>query len=272
MQLIYHDTPDGQQLAQAALQANHTTQKRNLAEQPQLPTNQEPALLYSSIEDAATIQKSTPRIVVWSSWENYRCQNYLARLGDLLLNDEYALWPLNELRRLRWLAYRTFARDTKIFIRPDAGNKPFAGQLLDLQDFDRFCDQYANTNEMALVAKPQMIQGEWRCFISAQTGYITGSLYRYQNNLTIIPAVPPQVQQLANEAWKRGHHPDPIYSIDVAESESPNDNRWQIIEINSFSTAGLYASNPHKLIAAAAAALSSQCTNIASSAAQPLKT
>src|SRR5574343_907795 len=95
--------------------------------------HQEECLFYGSLEMSKKIQgrKSwceTP--TVWCSLEQYKCSTYYPHYAPFLLNSEYAILPISEaIRQQNWL-FERFAIDGKVFVRPNDGDKPFAGRVL----------------------------------------------------------------------------------------------------------------------------------------------
>lgn len=97
-------------------------------------------VFHGSLQLARELESKRPDLKpgVWAEKPAFSCTQYYPALGKYLLNSPYVFLPVAELQRLKWEVYRWFGRDTKIFIRPDAGDKRFTGQVLDLHDFDRF--------------------------------------------------------------------------------------------------------------------------------------
>lgn len=186
--------------------------------------------------------------VCWLTAENYKCTKYFPKLGKHLFNDKYAMVPAAELQRQKWFYYNTFGKEALIFIRPDDGDKSFKGQLMDLQDFDRFWDnKVANAckpEDIVIVSTPKNIRGEYR-FVVSKEGIISHSTYVYQGQITKIPAVPSGAYKKCEEILAEGYHPDSVYTVDIAED---NDGNFWLLEINSFSSAGLYACNMWKVV------------------------
>jgi len=183
--------------------------------------------------------------VAWMTSENYLCSKYYSRMGALLFNDNYAMMSLNEVARRKFFCYGTWGKEASIFIRPDSGDKPFQAQLVDIQDIDRLVKNYADVgHELVVVSTPKNIKGEYR-FIVSKDGIIAHSTYRYQGLRSYIPAVPKGAYKKCEEVIAVGFHPDPVYCVDIVED---NDGDFWLMELNSFSSCGLYACDKKAII------------------------
>jgi hypothetical protein len=178
-----------------------------------------------------------------SEWFKY---SYYARFfGDELLNRDYCILPAVELKRLKYEILGRYSEDCKIFVRPDAGNKVFTGTILDIEEFDSFSEEY-NEN-LVVISKPNFdITGEWRFAASCEGEILGVSLYRYSNNLVSAASCPPKMMDYVTSLLKDfKEYPNKILTIDIA---SINDKRYKVIECNAFSTSGLYAMKPEKIV------------------------
>lgn len=90
-----------------------------------------------------------------------------------------------------------------------------------------------------------LINGEWRFIVSKEDGIIAGSTYAFQGQLTKIPSCPEGATEKCLEVWKEGYHPDSVYTIDIAQDA---DGKFWLLELNSFSSAGIYACDPKMVI------------------------
>lgn len=180
--------------------------------------------------------------IAFCTEENFLCTKYFPFVKQFLFNDRYVILTVKELKERMFDIYREFGKEALIYIRPDRGDKPFTGQLLDLQDFDRFwknnvvCN--ASDEDVIIVSTPKKINGEWRFVCSDEWEVIACSTYQYQEQRTLIPNAPVGATELVREILKTGYYPDPVFTIDIAED---TDGKFWLLEYNSFSSAGLYA-------------------------------
>jgi hypothetical protein len=76
--------------------------------------------------------------------------------------------------------------------------------------------------------------------VSSEKDIIGCSTYRYQGQITKVPSAPPGASMLVKEILNVGYYPDKVFVIDICED---NDGNYWLLELNSFSSAGLYACN-----------------------------
>ena len=183
--------------------------------------------------------------VIYSNFENYKCSKYYSYFGQYLFNDKYALITLTELKRNLYFYYGIYGKEGMIFIRPDSGEKTFQAQVLDIIDFDRFYNKNIDLqHELVLISTPKNIVGEWRIIVS-RDDIIDYSLYRYQGQTSKIRSIPKEALDLARQLLKIGYNPDSVYCFDIC---SDSDNNYWLLELTSFSSAGLYASNKENIV------------------------
>jgi len=200
-----------------------------------------PVIFFGSIEMTKIVQTQLSHCspVAFCTQENYLCTKYMSHYGKYLFNDRYAMMTLKELHRQKFEYYGLFGKDAMMFIRPDSGQKPFQAQLVDLIDFDKFVDQNeADWHNLVVVSSPKNIRGEWRFVVTNKKEIIAQSTYRYQGQITRIPSAPAGATKLVKEMLEVGYYPDSVFVMDVCED---NDGNYWLLELNSFSSAGLYA-------------------------------
>ena len=183
--------------------------------------------------------------IAYCDFEKYKCSAYYSHFGENLFNDKYALMSLAELQRQKFLIWGTFGKDSLIFIRPNSGEKTLQAQLLDIIDLDRFvATNDTIKHDLVLVSTPKNIKWEGR-FICSPEKIITQSTYRFQGLVCKIPAVPVGATKLVDKILKVGYYPDRVFCVDVCQDS--DDNFW-LLELTSFSSAGLYASNKTDIV------------------------
>ncbi|MEK6882844.1 MAG: ATP-grasp domain-containing protein [Nanoarchaeota archaeon] len=175
--------------------------------------------------------------------EKYNCSNYYQFYGNYLLNEDYIITTLKDLKRRAFFYYGIFGRDTKIFIRPDSGEKKFTGFVLDLLDLGKFEEENENDKSLIIISSPKQIRGEYR-FVVSKDFIIAHSTYIYQENITKIKAVPKEAIDFCEKMLKI-YIPDSVYCIDIAETM---DGDMKLLEINSFASSGLYACDMDKVV------------------------
>lgn len=161
---------------------------------------------------------------------------YAPYLGDLLLNDDFVILPFAEMVRRR-----TAGWNGNVFIRPNAVTKDFTGFSIPEERFDQEINalqQLARPDPdlLVVVASAKPIDAEFR-FVIADRQVVTGSEYRWDGRLDIRRDVHPVCEALAWEVARRDWQADTVYVCDVALVEG----RGRVLELNTFSAAGLYA-------------------------------
>lgn len=206
-----------------------------------------PVIFNGSIEMSKIIKDKlkTCYPVCYNSFENFKCSKYYSYFGEYLFNDNYAILSLSELNRNKFKYYGQYGKEALIFIRPNSGEKTFQAQLVDIIDFENFYKQNELIkHDLVLVSTPKKIIGEWRV-ICSKDKIIDYSLYRYQGQISKIRAIPPEALKLAENLLKIDYKPDDVFCFDIC---SDSDNNYWLLELTSFSLAGLYASNKENIV------------------------
>ncbi len=165
--------------------------------------------------------------------ENLSFHAFAAHIGDLLLNDDFHILPFGELlRRPPPLQ--------NVFIRPDRVTKSFTGFCItpDRHSFELSCLEKAQgvgRDELVIVASAKSISLECR-YVIADGRVVAGSTYGWDG---FVPSAmtDPRCDAVAGEVARREWQADTVYTCDVALWEGTA----RVVELNSFSCAGLYA-------------------------------
>jgi len=185
----------------------------------------------------------------WMTDENYLCSKYYGNVQQYLFNDKHVFTTLANLKQNKWWFYGIFGKEALIYVRPDNGGKTFTGQLLDLQDFDKFfeddtrCD--CKPTDLIVVSTPKNIRGEWRFICSSKPEIIAWTCYKYNDQRTYIPSAPPKAKELCEKILAVGYYPDPVFTVDICEDM---DGNYWMMEFNSFTSAGTYAANKTQIV------------------------
>lgn len=211
-------------------------------------------IVQGSIQMTKNIASRLPKgcyPLAYNSWDNYLCSNYYPKYQGWLFNDLNSFTTLKNLKENKFSFYEQFGRDCMIFVRPDSGEKTFQAQLLDLQDFDKFWDvgtqSSATDNDTIIVSTPKKINGEWRFVCSKYNGgeIISCSTYQYQGKSCLIPCAPAGATEFVKNILKLGYFPDSLFCVDVAQD---GDGNFWLLELTSFSSAGLYMTNKELVV------------------------
>lgn len=185
--------------------------------------------------------------ITYSDFDKYLCSNYYGYFGDYLFNDKYIIVPFNDLYRQRFDIYGYLGKNTNLFIRPDSGEKTFQAQLVDLLDLEKFIKTNQYQNELIVISSPKNIKGEWRFVVSGEDKkIITYSTYQYQGKVTKSPGAPREAIDLCQELLNNiNYYPDKVFCYDICQGM---DDKYYLLELTSFSSAGLYACNKKLIV------------------------
>lgn len=180
--------------------------------------------------------------------DNFLCTNYFSDIHEYLFNDRHGFYLASTIPSLKWMLFEQYSKDALIFMRPNNGEKSFNAGLFDLQYFDKDWENISDKlqpNDLILVSTPKNIRGEWRFVVNDQQEIITGSTYKYGDKLTIIPSYPEGAYKKCKEILTKLKPPAKLFTVDICED---NDGDFWLLEINSFFSAGLYASDKNKIL------------------------
>jgi hypothetical protein len=225
--------------------AKHTPFESIKYEDPKGIENDDCVLFYGSLNLMRQLHREKSWIPCgWCTLKNFECSRYYAYFGKFLLNQDYIMLPAVELLRQKKIVYDKMGVDNCVFVRPSSGFKEFAGDVVPFEEMDKnalgFGFYHENPELMTVVTTPKVIAKEWR-FVVANKKIITGSQYRLGKD------VEPELVETTCEAALYAQNivdavkwePDPIYTLDVCESNG----KLFLLELNGFSTSGLYDCN-----------------------------
>lgn len=215
---------------------------------PDLPGT---VVFHGTLQGALQVRELGLPWVVYENAEQLRCRYYYPRLLPMLLNRHHAFLPFGSIRwQWPWLL-KTFGEDRCVFIRPDSNRKVFTGMLVrdDKREKDIGLMGFYDVppEEMVVAARPQVITAEYRFFVTADR-VITGSGYRRGQNTQRWAADKGELavaEKHRQYCFKAGYCPDPVWVLDLCQL---SDGEWRILEVGSFSSAGLYASDTDALV------------------------
>ena len=143
------------------------------------------------------------------------------------------------------MVYRRWFESFDLFIRPDSGLKPFTGMLLEFDDIENNTYNWAllkstvDPNELIIIAPPKKIIEETR-FIILNNEILTFSMYEkdekiHMSNNEVSKECIEYVKHVLT--YINNWQPDNVWVIDIAKD---NDDRYGVLEINSFTCSDLY--------------------------------
>jgi hypothetical protein len=175
------------------------------------------------------------------------CSHYMPRLPlELLGNAEGVYLPFGDFVRRRDQIYRLFG-DSRLFVRPDSGGKTFTGLCLEQEtagvEINSLRQLTSVTDDTrVLIAPAQSIRAEYRFFI-VEGKVVTGSRYHVNGQRSIDPVVSKLCLEVAQQVAALPWQVDLAYTCDVGLFAGEP----KVVELNAFSTSGLYACHALRL-------------------------
>lgn len=214
------------------------------SELPDVPVDA-PAIFYGSSNFVTHVHRSGRwKPGAFFDEDAFQFNRTLAHYGDHCLNADA------RFTTMAGLAADDRPDETRVFVRPVADLKEFAGTEFELGEFRAWFARlseggYELGPETAIVAAPiKRIEHEWRLFV-VEGRVVAGSHYRAEGVLAVSPGLPPEVVAFG-EAMAAIWSPALVFVIDVAQSGG----RLAVIEINGFNSSGFYASDIRAVVEA----------------------
>jgi hypothetical protein len=229
-------------LAEAAQEAGHLVHKSRYVpfstEPPYIQIIAGPVVTHGTIQFCRQIEKHYGRDWNPGMYFNANVKSFAkfaTHIGDDLLNDDYYIIPWGEVMR-RCL--------TGVFVKPLSGMKDFVGQVIKGYDYNIQPNDPIDPDTLCVVATPKDICAEFR-YIIAEGKVITGSEYRWDDVLDVRSDTHPICDAMAEKIAEAEWQADTVYVCDVALIEG---DIAKVIELNAFSSSGLYACDTRKIV------------------------
>lgn len=244
-------------IADAAIALGHTVYKTKYIPFSTEPDSDIPFAAGSCVVTHGTVQfcrqidKHLGNVYCPGTYFNRNVKSFslfASHFGDLMLNSDFYIIPYAEFVRRRLLPNQV------VFIKPDSGMKEFTGKLM---SYDNFDDEISSMNQieivdpesLCVVANPKRIDAEFR-YVIADGAVVTGSEYRWDNVLDVRRDTLPICDDLAKYVAEMEWQADRVYVCDIAYVEG----KAKIVELNAFSSSGMYACNTYAVVEAVSAA------------------
>lgn len=236
------------------------------------PGDEESVVLYGSIEFVEKRMDSglySPG--AYYSRQSFRCTYYLPTLpNDLVGNGLGVYMTFSDFVGRRDQIYRLFGV-SRLFIRPDSGAKTFTGlcvtkendafELKSLMKLTQVTDE-----TLILVAPAANISAEYRFYI-VEGKVITGSRYMVDGKPDKSPEIDARCLKVAEIVSRLPWQIDLAYTCDVGLFGGVA----KIVELNAFSTSGLYDCDSVALFSAIAETAVRECNGEVSLVSKPLR-
>ena len=172
--------------------------------------------------------------------QNMNCNFYYSYLPtEWMLNSFPLFVPFGYLQNNYQRLFELY--EDGFFVRPMSGFKTFTGFVMTPENIEHElnCTQQLSSvmpDTMVMICEIKDIIAEYR-FIIGNKRVIDGSEYRWNDTLDIRRDYDPDCKKVADAVSLLDWQPDLVYTCDVAQTI----NGPKIVELNSFSCAGLYA-------------------------------
>ncbi|MCJ2128458.1 ATP-grasp domain-containing protein [Methylobacterium sp. E-045] len=208
-----------------------------------------PVVAYGTHQFVRAVTKAQPHLIP-GPYARYEKLGYMAtagNLGDLMLNDDFILLPYGEVLRRG-----CDGLGEAFFLKPEAVTKAFTGFVMTRETWDAEVETIHQksalpVDALCVVAKPREIEGEFR-FVIVDGAVVTGSQYRWNDRLDVRMDVLPICQEMAVRVTRNPWQPDRVSVCDIALLEGRT--KAKVVELNSFSTSGLYACDTRAIVKA----------------------
>jgi hypothetical protein len=181
--------------------------------------------------------------------ERFACSEWYAAAGPWLLNHQWVTSTVELFVSSPDPVFEQLEARESVFVRPDSPLKPFSGRVLQRDNISlRSLDHgfyYEDPSLPIVIAPVRQIDREWR-FLVVNYEIITGSEYVANGRSGVTNSVADQVREFANRVAAALDPPEPVYILDIAES----DGQLGLVELNPFSGADLYACDMDAVVAA----------------------
>jgi hypothetical protein len=210
-------------------------------------------IFYGSLQLGQQIWKYTNFIPgIFLTLDNYECYKYYGYYGNYLLNSDYILMGLNDLKRNKDKIFNIFKSD-QIFIRPSNGYKTFTGQLLNIDNWKNEINLLINTyggidiDQLILLSSKKNIKEENRIIVfneNNNNNIIDNNTYMINNKLVKSRITDKKIINFAQK-FINNYTPDKAFTIDIAKLDN---NQYKLLEIGSFNCASWYNSDIKKIV------------------------
>jgi hypothetical protein len=180
---------------------------------------------------------------------NFSIENYIEKWGDFMLNSDALVTTFKEFID-KTVPTKIWRDDHQFFVRPDADDKSFAGDIMTLEriknwkkNMTQFDNVELNENTKIIISEPYNLTKEWRNYI-VNGKVVTSSLYRKNFVLSKSNTDIPLDMIEFCEARCKEYMPHNIFVMDIAKCG----DEYYIIECGCMNSVGLYACDVNVLV------------------------
>ena len=209
---------------------------------------------YGSIDTAFALQRNGFGWQTWIDNRNFECRKWLSVFHHRCLNYAGYFIPYRLLEQhVKHMEGQ--CGDGTAFIRPDSGTKTFTGHKIHFSEVSRLGEDFTLFDDDMIFVAPALKTGlEYRFVIQSsldgEARVVACSQYMHEGEECVSNNVPNSarlfVQEMLKVAEEKQYIPAPMWTMDVdVTGDIPS-----VIEVNSFSCAGLYHCNLEEVVKA----------------------
>ena len=185
---------------------------------------------------------------VFMDRETFSMENYVGRWGEHMLSSDAEFMTFQEF------VDRDYPENQTFFIRPDADNKSFAGQVLMFGEIESWYsnllkdDVYGLGPDTKIMIGPAYnIRKEWRNYI-VNGKVVTSSMYRKDFRLHEDGKDIPEEMINFVEDRCAEYQPHDVFAMDIAEVLDDGKPKYYIIECGGLNSVGFYHCDIDKFV------------------------
>lgn len=189
--------------------------------------------------------------------ERLKCTSYYPYYHKHLLNKDHVFTTIGALQgeSYRMWLDNCFENVGSVFVRPNSAFKTFPGRVLSLTcptDWENLMELYnLSASELVVVSPSKTVGNEYRLVICDKTIVSYTCYSMVDKNLDCLAAEAHLLVKAKDIIKNVDYFPDHIYTMDLCITNFPVDfNAYSIrlLELNSFSCAGLYESSLNAIV------------------------
>ena len=174
---------------------------------------------------------------------------YATHISEYLLAQNWYLIPYGEfIRRKEYM-------NRPLFIKPNSGLKEFTGKVIDAYNFNETIQmmnafEHVDPDLLCVVTRAMNIDAEFR-YVIADKKVVTKSKYKWHDSLDVHVDTMLECDELAEKIASLEYQADLVYVCDISCQVHDGvafDPR--VIELNAFSSSGLYACDTNAIVKA----------------------